>query len=401
MVAAAATANVLEIARPYVAAELSVVPIKADGKKRPDGSVLPHVLGDDGLYHASWKPFQERQPTDEELVRWFGPGQPPRGLAILGGAVSGGLEIIDFDRDEAFDAWFALAREENWSLLLRLCVVKTHRGYHVYYRCPGHIKGNQKLAQRTDAQGQPYAIETRGEGGYVLAPGCPPACHPDLGVYRHVQGPPVAAVATIDPSERGLLLGLAQLLSDPLPPAQPWDGGGRMPPAAGTPGGPGSPGERPGNRWEREATWEEVLCPRGWVRVGTCSGLALWRRPGKNHGWSATTGLRSDCGRDLLYVFTSSAPPPEQGRSYSKFAALATLQHGGDYRAAVRALAERYGLPRRPGAGGNGNGKHRPAPSPPCSTRLGGDRSRCTPCPRQSAPTWRSLRPPSVVTRPW
>ena len=64
-----------------------------------------------------------------------------------------------------------------------------------------------------------------------------------------------------------------------------------------------------------------------------------WTRPGKDSGTSATTGYGpDDSGRDLLYVFTTAAPPFDPGRAYSKFSAFALLEHGGNFRAAARTL---------------------------------------------------------------
>lgn len=99
---------------------------------------------------------------------------------------------------------------------------------------------------------------------------------------------------------------------------------------------------RPGDRFNREATWDEILLPRGWTRVSTVERKTLWRRSGKLHGISATTGFcTSEASGDLLYVFSSNALPFEDGRAYSKFAAFALLNHNGDFRAAAKALQKR------------------------------------------------------------
>ena len=97
------------------------------------------------------------------------------GIAVVGGKVSGGLEIIDFDEPELFEPWQSLVEEANADLLDNLPIVLTPSGgYHCFYRCR-EIEGNQKLAQRKGENDHPEVmIETRGEGGYVLIPGCPP-----------------------------------------------------------------------------------------------------------------------------------------------------------------------------------------------------------------------------------
>jgi hypothetical protein len=63
-----------------------------------------------------------------------------------------------------------------------------------------------------------------------------------------------------------------------------------------------------------------------------------WRRPGKDSGWSATYNGQ------VFYCFTSSAPPFDLNRGYSKFQVYALLEHDGDYSAAAAALrAQGYG----------------------------------------------------------
>ena len=45
-------------------------------------------------------------------------------------------------------------------------------------------------------------IETRGEGGYALAPGCPADCHDTGRLYEHHSGPKLSQVRDITQSER-------------------------------------------------------------------------------------------------------------------------------------------------------------------------------------------------------
>jgi len=95
------------------------------------------------------------------------------------------------------------------------------------------------------------------------------------------------------------------------------------------------------DRFNRAASWEEVLCPHGWQFVRTQGCESYWRRPGKRGpGISATTNYQ---GTGFLYVFSTSTEfEPEQ--PYSLFAAYTLLNHGGDYKDAARSLAEKgYG----------------------------------------------------------
>src|SRR5262249_20827172 len=92
-------------------------------------------------------------------------------------------------------------------------------------------------------------------------------------------------------------------------------------------------GDRPGDDFNRRATWEDIL--PDWTHVYTRGETVYLRRPGKDRGVSATINYG---GSDLLYVFSASTEF-DPNRSYSKFGAYARLHHGDDYVAAARALA--------------------------------------------------------------
>lgn len=185
---------ILETARAYVAAGLSVIPIRPDGAKRPDGMALPEEVDEvTGEVKHTWKPFQKRLATDAELTAWF--ADDTRGIAIVCGSVSGGLEVLDFDRGDLFEPW-AKELEEKWpGLLAKLPqVLPPGGGRHVYYRV-ARPDPNTKLGE---SKGRKTWIETRGEGGYVLAPGSPGACHPSGGNYVHFAGPPITETPIIE-----------------------------------------------------------------------------------------------------------------------------------------------------------------------------------------------------------
>lgn len=104
-----------------------------------------------------------------------------------------------------------------------------------------------------------------------------------------------------------------------------------------------SQGERPGDRYEREADWCRDIIPN-WKPVAYHGDNLMVRRPGSTHPYGATINKR---GQGVLYVFTDGAPPLQADTCYSKFAAYTTLYHGGDFRVAARSLAEQYGMPSR------------------------------------------------------
>jgi hypothetical protein len=313
--------NVSSLARAYIAAGISVVPIKLDGSKAP---AVP-----------SWKAYQKRLPTAAECACWFERADP-FGLAVIGGAVSGGLEILDFDEDaeHIFPAWRAEVEKAHPGLYERLRIISTPRaGFHVLYRCPQEdIPGNTKLAY--DPAAKAVLIETRGEGGYAITTGSPPACHPSGQRYVTLSGPDLPP--PLSPDERDTLISLARSFDRRV----------EMPTrVVGT-------DMRPGDAFEREGPdWSDILETHGWRCVhGAMGGERRWRRPGKETGWSATTGrCRTSEGADLFHVFSSNAEPFEAGKTYGKFRAYALLKHGGDLAKAAADLARQgYGSAPQP-----------------------------------------------------
>jgi hypothetical protein len=184
-------------------------------------------------------------------------------------------------------------------------------------------------------------IQTRGEGGYLVVAPSNGTVHPSGGAYRLVSGG-FASIATISPEERRGLWDLARTFDECPRPA-------REEPTAPA----SSAGNRPGDHFNRRATWDEILAPHDWVLVHERGGVGYWRRPGKNRGLSATT---NHAGSGLFYPFTSSTVFDSE-RGYSKFACYAILGYGGDFRAAADALGKiGYGAPLPPGRLGKGAG---------------------------------------------
>jgi putative DNA primase/helicase len=330
----------------YARGGQSVIPIRDDGSKAPALS--------------TWTPYQTRRAEDPEIFAWYSNGQR-RGVAVVGGRISGNAEHLDFDEDapRVFPAWCDLVEAECPGLIARLSVRTTPRepaGYHVSYRCPEvPIPGNTKIASKPgppDAKtGKPTVlgiIETRGEGGYVLAPGCPACCHPSGGLYQHFQGPKLSQIQTITAAEREVLWRCARSF-DEMPQVQ------TDKPSAFKMKAENTRGVSPGDDFNaRGPDWASIL--DGWTLVREHDGKGYWRRPGKEGpGWSATTGCKAkDGGYELLYVFSSNASPFEQQKAYSKFGAYALLRHAGNFSAAASEL-------RRQGFGTQGS----PSPEAP------------------------------------
>jgi hypothetical protein len=373
----------LSFARLYAKHGVSTIPIRADGTKAPDGRVLPFVVE---LGTHSWVPFQKERADDAQLIAWFGNCEP-RGLAVVAGAVSGNLLVPDFERVDLFETW----RESVTPLLAEagidfadFPVVETPRpGRHVWLRTVEPPPGNEKLAERPateeELKADPKAkrktlIETRGEGGYVLAPGSPARCHKldreyrflNLGWLKHGNAP------RIGPELLELLLNAAreldqmpvEAISEPAPKraAAPHDG------------------LRPGDIFNRRADFRDFLPRVGATLVSESNGVQRWLRPGKSEGWSATAGARRTAdGVPLLIVFSTSwgsleATSRDRPKGYTPFAAYTALMHNGDSHAATRDLAQQgyCEQPTRARAGTAKSGRaDQPAAPPPAPERNG------------------------------
>lgn len=337
------TNSVLEAALSYRSAGLSVIPIGLNGLKQPAFTVLPHAPDPErpGRVKATWQPYRHRLATGEELRRWFGTGRPC-GIALICGAVSGGLECLDFDDGEIAQRFLETLRADNPGLYKRLSFEKTPCGVHVWYRCTA-TEGSRKLAWPSKREyrrlGRPFKalIETRGEGGYAIVAGSPREVHVLERPYRHIGGPPLTQLARLTTAERHCLFRLAAsfdssdvLMSVP----RPIESGHAH-------------GLSPADDYDlRGEPFSELLPDAVFSHPGRDEGKV--RRPGKGYGSSATVGYcRGGRGEPLLKVFTSSWPPFEPGRCYGRFHVLRLTRFGGDGAATLRWLRER-GFGTRP-----------------------------------------------------
>lgn len=105
--------------------------------------------------------------TDPERIRYFWERKPDAAIGIATGA--SGLVVVDLDVKNGaagMDNWHELVAEHGASLEATTLVETPSGGMHVYYRANGHRVGSTagKLAP---------GIDTRAEGGYVIAAGSP------------------------------------------------------------------------------------------------------------------------------------------------------------------------------------------------------------------------------------
>ena len=294
--------NQIDIAREYIQANISVVPIRLDGSK---AAAVP------------WKTYQERLASDEELQQWF---SRPMGIGIVCGKISLGLEVFDFDDGSIFWPWL----ESIPDVACRLTVVETPKnGYHVMFRCK-NLGSNQKIAMQ--ANGKQVRIETRGEGGYIVGAGSPLGVHQITNrTYVQVLGNPLPELTEITPEERKRLFQVAARFDlRPLPQINTRK-------IVNTTAS--HPDSNPViERFKSQVAWSDVL--PGWKS----SDGVHWTRPGKTFGVSASLAHAED-GTEILYVFTTSTTLKNE-HCYNKFELFKQLIHNGDSRAAYAAAKE-------------------------------------------------------------
>lgn len=323
------TALELAVAEAFIAG-FSIIPPRQDGTKAPRGS--------------SWTQYQQSRADRDQLRAWYRGGRSS-GLGLVCGAVSGGLEVLEFEGRAVaagmFDDFIRLAEASGLGdVLARIRAGYTEStpsgGVHLLYHVSTALP-NVKLACRPATPDElaikprddkKVLIETRGEGGYVIVAPSNGKIHPSGGRWERVAGS-FATLATITTDERDALFELGRTF-DRMPVAPP-----RVPVAAHI--GGDRPGDRYNERPDIGAVTLELLERHGWTRVYSKAGTDYLRRPGKDGpGTSATLGY---VGPGVLRVFSTACADFDEG-AHSPFAVLTALEFGGDYSAAARSLVE-------------------------------------------------------------
>ena len=325
---AIAAGDLLAVARCYRAVGLSVVPVHADGSKAPK--------------LVAWTRYGDEPPSDVELVEWFGRGRPG-GLGIPGGPASGNLSVLDFETAAVWEEWLGGLTKEQRAEVESCPLARTPRGgAHLYARLEYPTRGvtlAEEPAGVDPSSGRVKTktlIETRAHGEQVLAPGCPPECHPERKPYRWerlawVGGGPghvVPAETWVSWLELAASLTRVERRHAERRP----DTRDRRSVSA----------DDPGTDFNRRGTWEEAGLYASGAAVVRDYGddRATVRRPGKDRGISGTVGLVSSAanGWPLFHCFTSNWPPFESRGNYDRFGVFARLACGGDFKAAAKEL---------------------------------------------------------------
>lgn len=291
-------------AKEYLKAQLSVIPTKED--KLP---ALP-----------TWKPYQSQRITEDQIEALFSGGNV-KGVAIICGAISGGLEVIDVDtkHDTTGSLWdelSSLIKDNLPELYSRLVIAQTRSGgYHIYYRCSS-IAGNLKLSTKLNKE---VLIETRGEGGYVIAPPTPK--------YTYIQGEP-NNIPTITTEERDILFSISKSFNELE----------EIRPKVNTPTSTtyNSTGLSPFEDYNQRGDIVGLLESKGWRVVNQQGQRINLLRPGSTD--SKTSG-NYHTGLKVLRVFSSSTEfNPDKGYSPSQVFSL--LECNGDNKLTYRRLLE-------------------------------------------------------------
>jgi hypothetical protein len=271
-----------------------------------------------------WKEYQARMITREEFDKQMSDPKA-RGVAVICGAVSGGLEVIDIDTKYAtYDLWEAIKAKIPSELMEMLYVVRTRSGgVHIYYKCEV-IEGNQKLANRElstlEKKASPHLktltiIETRGEGGYVVAP-------PTQG-YQVEQGD---EPKRIEIEDRERLLSIMRSFNEVLE---------EVVIEAGQRPSPKEYGKSPFDDYNSRGDIVELMTRNDWSLVKNGGDRIFFLRPGgtseHSGSWNKTLGLFS--------VFSTNTPFIVQ-KGYKLAAVFAVLECGGDFSMAAKKLVE-------------------------------------------------------------
>ena len=282
-------------------------------------SVIP--IGDNKRAVFPWTEFQNKI-MDEATIKAQFNNDRCKNIAIIGGYVSGGLEIIDVDLkyDVSGTLWDRL-QDALKDLMPLLYVVQTKSGgYHLYYRCE-EVEGNQKLAMRNATKEElketPHAkevvlIETRGEGGYVLAP-------PSDGYIKQKEFD--IKVITLD--QRDSILSICRSFNEVVKEVRqqvttdndsfsltPWDD------------------------YNSKCDVVALLEKHGWTWIETKGDRDYLKRPGKTDSHISADYHK---GLNLFKVFSTSTEF-ETNKGYKPFAVYATLEHNGNFSEAAKQL---------------------------------------------------------------
>lgn len=200
-------------------------------------------------------------------------------------------------------------------------------GAHVYIRLSEIPPGGKRLAERptSDPMKPKLLIETRGTGNYVVAPGSPAECHQSGRPYELISGDLSNVMPITTTADFESLLCLAREFDEmPVPEQHP-----NVSKSFTT-------GNRPGDCFNRDGNFEDMLQPKGFLKIRDEGGIIYWQKPNSSNAGHHITTNYNDSG--LLRCFSSACHPFEGNKTYSKFQTYTLLNHNGDYKASAADL---------------------------------------------------------------
>jgi hypothetical protein len=307
---------------------LSIIPVrdKQEGDKPPKTA------------YYKWKEYQSRHYAKDELWKDM-ERLNTLAVSIVCGKISGNLEVIDVDvkfKEDAGIALFAIIQDFDPVLFSSLRIHRTPSGgYHILYRVsdpPEVMPGNLKLAGRQATAAELIDkpknkiynfLETRGEGGYILAP---PSM--DYSVHRDLPIP------LITWQQRTDLINLCRTMDEEIHYA------------------PSYKATEKTNNYYEECPWDDynkradpidIMLRNGWLNESTRNANNIYfTRPGKTVGISMS--FREDIRK--FYCFTSSTEF-DVGKAYSPVDIILILEHNADKKSCYAYLVQNgYGSVR-------------------------------------------------------
>tara|TARA_R110002167_G_scaffold331706_1_gene538418 strand:- start:64366 stop:66204 length:1839 start_codon:yes stop_codon:yes gene_type:complete len=279
----------IDTAKRYVKAGLNPVPLQKGGK-------IP--------IRKNWGSPINKEVDDFEFEE----------IGICTGAVSGGLEGIDFDlkySDNPDNLWNTWKSKVPHEILEKLTVSTTKNdGYHVLYRTDVS-EGNKKLAKNSDKE---VLIETRAEGGYLK-------CYPSDG-YTIIYGD-LEKINKITDYERAILMSTSILFDETLVKEKKYYSDEKE-------------YKDPFPDYNSDPkTGIDLLEKHGWVIERESNIWVEFTRPGKTSGVSAGYNLEGN----FFYVHTTSTDF-ESEKLYANSAIFCMLEEDGNFKKGYRKLSD-------------------------------------------------------------
>lgn len=273
--------------------------------------------------YAEWKTYQYERIDEAVLFDQMANKYDTTAVAMVCGAISGNLEVIDFDvkYKPGIDAVVLTAMAELYpDIIAKMRVHKTRSGgTHLVYRIGGHeVPGSCHLAERPATE-QELAldtgknkrksrcfIETRGTGGLATAP-------PSMGYTIRKNIP----VQTISWEERCSIIEFCKAYNEFFPDEKPW-----VPSKTEQ----NYYDENPFEHYNRTVDPVELLTTYGWTYVRKHDKYVWFTRPGGRKG-DVHAGYNTDT---CTYRIWGTKADLDSERSYTPSTILAHYQFNDD-----------------------------------------------------------------------